>query len=108
MVAAVVGLGEQFAQQPTHPCHALAQRLLRHQDELVTFLRVAEVSPDNNAAERALRPLVVARTISGGTRSPQGSATRMTLASLFHTWLAQGLNPLQACYRLLQGPLPQV
>jgi transposase len=106
--AELVALGEQFAQQPTHPCHALAQRLLRHQDELFTFLRVAGVPPDNNAAERALRPLVVCRKISGGSRSPQGSQTRMVLTSLFQTWLAQGHNPLLACRQLLQSPLPQV
>ena len=30
-----------------------------------------EVAPDNNAAERSLRPLVISRKISGGTRSNQ-------------------------------------
>ena len=44
-------------------------------------------------AERSLRPLVVSRKISGGTRSEQGTGTKMTLASLFGTWRAQGLNP---------------
>src|SRR3990172_10900325 len=39
------------------------------------------VPSDNNAAERSLRPLVVSRKISGGTRSHAGSDTKMTLAS---------------------------
>lgn len=64
--------------------------------------------PDNNAAERAIAPLVVARKISGGTRSPRGSDTRMTLYSLGATWTAQGRNPLAEFRRLLQSPLPQV
>jgi hypothetical protein len=53
-------------------------------------LYAAGVVPDNNAAERALRPVVVMRKISGGTRSPQGSTTRLGLASLFGTWQARG------------------
>ena len=51
------------------------------------------VPSDNNASERSLRPLVVSRKISGGTRSEQGTHSKMTLASLFGTWRAQGLNP---------------
>ena len=42
-----------------------------------------EAPADNNAAERSLRHLVVSRKISGGTRSERGTASKMTLASLF-------------------------
>ena len=63
-----------------------------------------EVPPDNNAAERSLRHLVISRKISGGTRSERGTDTKMTLASLFGTWRAQGLNPLLACRELLVSP----
>lgn len=108
LVAAAVALGAAYAQVKGHPCRALAQRLLRHQGELFTFVVVAGVPADNNEAERILRPLVVGRKISGGSRSPRGSATRMTLSSLFATWLTQGLNPLDECRRLLQTPLPQI
>jgi hypothetical protein len=101
-------LGEQFAQAKGHPCQALAKRLLRHQDELFVFVLQPDVPADNNLAERSLRPLVVSRKISGGTRSPAGSQTRMTLSSLFQTWLAQGRNPLVECRRLLQSPFPQL
>ena len=55
-------------------------------------------------AERSLRPLVVSRKISGGTRSGQGTDTKMTLASLFGTWRAQGLNTLLTCRQLLSSP----
>ena len=40
-----------------------------------------EAPPDNNAAERSLRPAVISRKISGGTRSVRGTDTKMTLAS---------------------------
>ena len=108
LVLLVRALGEQFAQAKGHPCQALAKRLLRHQDELFVFVREPGVPADNNLAERSLRPLVVSRKISGGTRSPAGSQTRMTLTSLFQTWQARGLNPLHECLRLLQSPFPQV
>ncbi len=62
------------------------------------------VPADNNLAERSLRPLVIARKVSGGTRSPEGSRVRMALASLFGTWLAQGRNPLAACHQTLLSP----
>lgn len=84
-----------------HPCRALSKRVLRHQDELFQFVLVAGLAADNNLAERSLRPLVVVRKISGGSRSSQGSRTRMTLASLFATWQARGLNPLKQCLQLI-------
>jgi len=72
------------------------------------FVRVPELDATNNAAERRLRPLVIARKISGGSRSPQGTATRLDLAGLFQTWHARGLNPFAACYALLHSGLPQL
>ena len=94
-----------FAGCAAHPCATLAKRVLRHQGELFTFLTAPGGEPDNNAAERAVRPLVVTRKISGGSRSPQGTTTRI---SLVQTWLAKGLNPLTEVRRLFQSPLPQL
>ncbi len=91
----------QFARTKKHACQALCKRLLRHEDELFQFVFVAGLSTDNNLAERSIRPLVVIRKISGGSRSPEGTKTRMALASLFETWQARGLNPFDECLRLL-------
>ena len=82
----------------------LCRRIERHIKELFVFVAEPEVPPDNNAAERSLRHLVVSRKVSGGTRSERGSNSKMTLASLFGTWRAQGLNPLDACRQLLTSP----
>ena len=68
------------------------------------FVSEPEVPPDNNAAERSLRHLVVSRKVSGGTRSEQGTDAKMTLASIFGTWRAQGLDPIAACRQLLTSP----
>jgi hypothetical protein len=101
LVARSHRLGRRYAQAKGHPCQALAKRLLRHEAELFQFVLIPGLSADNNLAERRLRPLAVTRKISGGTRSPEGSATRMALASLFATWQARGLNPFAACLALL-------
>lgn len=93
---------------PTHPAHALARWMHRHQDELFTFVRVPGVAGTNNLAERAVRPQVIARKISGGSRSDHGTTIRCDLATVFYTFKAQGLNPVHACLAALQTPLPQV
>jgi transposase len=79
----------------------LCERVERFLPELFVFVAYPGVPSDNNLAERSVRPLVIARKISGGTRSPKGSSTRMGLASLFGTWMAQGLNPFHQCLALL-------
>ena len=84
----------------------LCQRIDRFLDELFAFVLDPAVPADNNLAERRLRPLVIARKISGGTRSDEGSRIRMALASLFATWQAQGRDPFQACLDLLRHPAP--
>ncbi|MGH2479040.1 MAG: IS66 family transposase [Ktedonobacteraceae bacterium] len=89
-----------FAQTQT-PMHTLCKRVERFLPELFVFVASPGVPSDNNLAERSVRPLVIARKISGGTRSPKGSSTRMGLASLFGTWAAQGLNPFHQCLALL-------
>lgn len=86
------------------PQRRLCARMLKHLPELFTFVTEPGVPPTNNAAERSLRHLVIARKISGGTRSPAGTKTRMTLASLFGSWRAQGINPFEACQELLASP----
>lgn len=89
---------------PSAPQTTLCRRILKHLESLFVFVTEPAVPATNNAAERSLRPLVVSRKISGGTRSPRGTATAMTLASLFGTWRAQGVNPYHACRDLLVSP----
>src|SRR5229473_4206255 len=81
----------------TAPQQVLCQRVEDFLPELFVFVAVPGVPAHNNLAERSVRPLVIARKISGGSRSPKGSQTRMGLASLFGTWMAQGLNPFSQC-----------
>ena len=70
--------------QDSH-CLRLVKRLKRHQDELFTFLDHPEVPPDNNLAERMIRPAVIARKNSYCNRSAKGAQTQAILMSIFRT-----------------------
>lgn len=102
--ARLLTLCAPFADHPTAVQASLCRRIQRHSDELFVFVAHPAVPADNNAAERSVRPLVTGRKVSGGTRSDQGSDTKMTNASLFGTWDLRGLNPLDQCHRLLTAP----
>ena len=93
-------LCEPFVQQEV-PHQTLCKRVESFLPELFVFVAIPGVPAHNNLAERSVRPLVIARKISGGSRSPKGSQTRMGLSSLFGTWMAQGLNPFHQCLALL-------
>jgi hypothetical protein len=81
--------------------HTLCERVERFLPELFVLVARPEVPADTNLAQRSVRPLVIARKISGGSRSPRGSQTRMALFSCLGTWAAQGLNPFLQCLALL-------
>ena len=102
LVGAVGELGREYAQVKGHALQATSKLLLRYQDELFEYVRVAGLAADNNLAERSIRPLTVARKVSGGTRSAAGSKTRMGLQSLFDTWAALGQDPLASCMSMVQ------
>jgi len=96
-----VQLARPYAKDPNAPQRVLAKRIMKHLHELFVFISDPAVPATNNLAERSLRPAVVARKISGGTRSPKGSDTKMGLMSLFGTWTVQGKPLLASCRQLL-------
>ncbi len=63
----------------------VCERIERFLPELFVCVTVPGVPAKNHLVEPSRRPLVIARKISGGSRSPQGSDTRM---DLFGTWAA--------------------
>lgn len=87
------------------PQRVLAARATRYASELFTFVEFPEVPSENNPAERAIRPAVIARKISGGTRSERGSEVRTVMMSIFATWKVRGVDALQACRELLMRPI---
>lgn len=89
-----------------NPQSVLAGRIEKFLAELFVFVEEPYVPSDNNAAERSVRPSVIARKISGGTRSDKGSKTRMILMSLFGTWKLRGLDTISECRSLLSTYQP--
>jgi transposase len=73
---------------------ALQRRYVKHRAELFVFLYRADVPPDNNASERALRNSVVHRKVSGGFRSGWGATTYATVATVLGTAKKQGQQVL--------------
>jgi len=63
-------------------CKRIAKRLERYKDELFTFLEYEGVEWHNNDAERAIRPMVVVRKNSYGSRSMEGANSRCVLMSV--------------------------
>lgn len=102
--AALRTVCQPFETHATAPQAKLCRRVARYQHSLFTFVREPGVPSHNNAAERSVRHEVISRKISGGTRSDNGTRTRMTLATLFGTWRVQGLDPYQSCLALLTSP----
>jgi hypothetical protein len=70
----------------------LGERISRYRDYLFTFLDTAGVPPDNNHAERMIRPAVIIRKNSLCNRSEQGAATQAILMSIYRTLKLRGLD----------------
>lgn len=81
----------------------LTARFKRHWSEWFTFLSYADVKPDNNDAERALRPLVIHRKVSGGARSYWGGQLVAMMFSFLETMRLQGKNALEELFILLSS-----
>jgi transposase len=79
----------------------LANRIQRHWIEWFTFLDYPEVKPDNNDAERALRPVVVHRKVTGGARSDWGAQLVAQMFSFLETVRLQGGEAITQLYHLL-------
>lgn len=84
----------------------LAKFMTNHINEMFVFIELPYVTSENNPAERAVRPEVIARKISGGSRSEQGSKTRMILASIIRTCQLRNLDPIASLQQiLLRNPI---
>ncbi len=68
------------------------ESILKIQERLFGFVTDVTVEGTNNRAERALRPIAVARKISGGSRSWRGARVTAVLASVVQTLRLRGQN----------------
>jgi transposase-like protein len=60
----------------------LKRRIARDRKRLLTFLHRPGVEPTNNRAEREIRPAVVVRKISGGSRSHDGAQAHAVISTV--------------------------
>ena len=75
-------------------CHRLLKRLKKHRDSLFTFLDEPNVPPDNNRAEREIRPAVIARKNSFHNMSANGANTQAIMMSVYRTLKLREHDPL--------------
>jgi len=73
-----------------------------HKDDLFRFVEHPEIEPTNNLAERGIRPVVVIRKISGGSRSDKGAETTCRLLSVLQTAKLQSRDYISFMNNLLQ------
>ena len=98
-------LGRMLERRRRNPAnHRLARHLEHEQLWLFTFLHCFGLDATNNAAERAIRGMVIARKVWGGNRTWEGARTQQILTSVLRTCWQQGKDAFTRCVRLLRGP----
>jgi transposase len=88
--------------------NAANRRLARHLEHeqlwLFTFLHCFGLDATNNTAERAIRGMVIARKVWGGSRTWAGARTHQILASVLRTCWQQSKDAFTRGVRLLRAP----
>lgn len=82
----------------------LQRRYLKHRDKLFVFLHCSDVDPTNNVAERALRPSVIHRKVTGCFRSDWGAKAYAALASVIDTAELSGIHAFDAIQSIFGSP----
>jgi transposase len=72
-------------------CQRISGGLRSVKNNMFTFLKGKGIPWHNNSAERALRPSVVVRKVSYGSRSSHGAHTHAVLRTVHDTWTRQGI-----------------
>jgi hypothetical protein len=72
------------------------------------FLADPRIEPTNNRAERALRPAVIARNVSHGSKNARGAHTFAAFTSVVETLATNGIDSLvDGLYHLFRSPTVQ-
>jgi len=92
---------QAFANSGHEKTRKLAREFLNDWDAIFRVLAHPELPLTNNEAERALRHWVIARRISYGTRTPQGSRAFAVLASVIETCRTRKVSPWSYLARVI-------
>jgi len=94
------------------PANADIERMIKRFEKygpcLFTYLENPGVMPDNNEAERAIRPFVVQRKVSGNFISPEVMKIYAIHMSLYQTCKRNGVNYEEVIMPLLKGDTTEV
>jgi len=94
------------------PANADIERMIKRFEKygpcLFTYLEHLDIMPDNNEAERAIRPFVVQRKISGNFISPEVMDMYALHLSLYRTCQRNGVNYEEVILPLLKGDTDEV
>lgn len=82
----------------------LQRRYQKYRQSLFVFLYRSDVEPTNNVAERALRPSVIHRKVTGGFRSEWGAKAYAALASVIDTAELSGTHAFDVIQSLFGPP----
>lgn len=93
----------QVGRARASPPWNIAERLRRHKDAVLRFLRDFSVPFDNNLAERDLRMSKVKQKVSGCFRSLVGAQCYATIRGFISTARKQGFTALEALRAVLEG-----
>jgi transposase len=97
-------LDRLLSRQPDRPAsRRLFKAMRRDRDDLFRFVTRRDVPYTNNACERALRPSVIFRKVTGCFRSKWGAEVYAAAASVIATGRLHGLTALQAVSNALAG-----
>ena len=86
----------------------LARHLAHEQPWLFTFLHCPGLDATNHASERAIRGMVIARKVWGGSRSWAGAHTQQVLVSVLRTCWQQGKDAFALLLALLRPPQTRI
>jgi len=81
----------------------LFQAMRRDRDDLFRFITRRDVPYTNNACERALRPSVIFRKVTGGFRAEWGASVYAAAATVIATGRLHGLSALAAIRAAVAG-----
>ena len=82
----------------------LQKRIVKYNQEILTFLENPEIEPTNNRAERQIRPNFILRKISFGNRSQTGAKNHSILMSILQTAILNHRKPLEVLLSLAIKP----
>ena len=91
----------------------LAREILNDWEAVIAFVSDLSLPPTNNDAERALRHAVIARRISFGTRTDEGSRFYAAALSVIETCRKRRVDPWAYACDLItaarkNAPLPKI